>query len=208
MGDTTCAVDGCDGPRHGRSEFCRRCYMRDYMRKRRGQQRLTYEAPPCRECGQPVRRQTRGPRTYCSDECQREAHLRRRRDREYQPEPITCLFCGGPVAYKSRRRRFCSTRCQIDEGTRRRRWTMKGLDPDNHGLGDACGLCGSTSNLKVDHDHRCCPGERSCGKCVRGLVCHTHNVAIGMLDDDPVLLRRAAEYIELHMLRQGFELPR
>jgi hypothetical protein len=23
----------------------------------------------------------------------------------------------------------------------------------------------------IDHDHNCCPGARSCGKCLRGLLC-------------------------------------
>jgi hypothetical protein len=27
----------------------------------------------------------------------------------------------------------------------------------------------------VDHDRRCCPGFRSCGRCVRGIVCHACN---------------------------------
>jgi hypothetical protein len=29
--------------------------------------------------------------------------------------------------------------------------------------------------LSVDHNHACCPGSRSCGKCVRGLLCTYHN---------------------------------
>jgi hypothetical protein len=27
----------------------------------------------------------------------------------------------------------------------------------------------------TDHDHECCPGRRSCGHCVRGVVCATCN---------------------------------
>lgn len=30
---------------------------------------------------------------------------------------------------------------------------------------------GEIQRFKVDHDHACCPGTKSCGKCVRGLLC-------------------------------------
>lgn len=47
----------------------------------------------------------------------------------------------------------------------------------------------------IDHDHACCPGTRSCGKCVRGLLCHSHNVALGLFKDDPASLRDALTYL-------------
>lgn len=41
--------------------------------------------------------------------------------------------------------------------------------------GGKCYVCqistGASKRLAVDHDHRCCPGPKSCGKCVRGLAC-------------------------------------
>lgn len=49
-------------------------------------------------------------------------------------------------------------------------------------------------NFAVDHNHRCCPGSKSCGKCVRGLLCGPCKVGIGMLREDPELFRRAAAY--------------
>lgn len=36
--------------------------------------------------------------------------------------------------------------------------------------------------LSVDHDHSCCPGHRSCGKCVRELLCSKCNMGVGMLE--------------------------
>ncbi len=56
--------------------------------------------------------------------------------------------------------------------------------------------CESGRELNIDHDHRCCPGKYSCGKCIRGLLCVRCNQALGKLRDDPALLRVAAEYLE------------
>lgn len=49
---------------------------------------------------------------------------------------------------------------------------------------NGCNVCGAERssgdrNLHVDHDHLCCPGPMSCGKCVRGIVCNACNTAIG-----------------------------
>jgi hypothetical protein len=49
--------------------------------------------------------------------------------------------------------------------------------------------------LAVDHDHGCCPGQRSCGKCVRGLVCRDCNAMLGLARDNADSLRRAASYL-------------
>jgi hypothetical protein len=54
-----------------------------------------------------------------------------------------------------------------------------------------CALCPAkinpgkrTGRFCVDHDHACCPGRiGSCGKCVRGLLCHGCNVKLGHLED-------------------------
>ena len=34
----------------------------------------------------------------------------------------------------------------------------------------------------VDHDHLCCPGRRSCGSCVRALVCRRCNLTRAKVD--------------------------
>lgn len=44
--------------------------------------------------------------------------------------------------------------------------------------------CPSGRALAVDHDHRCCPGQKSCGKCLRDLLCGPCNDAFGLLSED------------------------
>lgn len=61
----------------------------------------------------------------------------------------------------------------------------------------ACAICGIPADkYDVDHDHACCPQRRSCGSCIRGLLCGTCNRGISQLKDDPNLLRKAAAYLE------------
>jgi hypothetical protein len=65
--------------------------------------------------------------------------------------------------------------------------------------GGKCPFCpdgAEISTWDVDHDHMCCPGSQTCGKCLRDILCHKHNIGLGYWEDDPDLLRRAAEYIE------------
>ena len=45
-----------------------------------------------------------------------------------------------------------------------------------------CECCGATEHKgrgwTIDHDHRCCPPGKSCGKCIRGVLCHPCNMVI------------------------------
>lgn len=54
-----------------------------------------------------------------------------------------------------------------------------------------------TSLACVDHDHHCCPGASSCGKCVRGLLCWHCNAAAGLLGDDLNKVHGLARYLSL-----------
>lgn len=48
----------------------------------------------------------------------------------------------------------------------------------------------------VDHDRSCCPGDRSCEQCVRGVLCGWCNRALGYAGDSPEVLRRMADYLD------------
>lgn len=66
-----------------------------------------------------------------------------------------------------------------------------------------CAICGRQDPIghgrrfHVDHDHQCCSGKKSCGKCIRGLLCSNCNTLLGLVSDHPGTLERAAEYIRL-----------
>jgi hypothetical protein len=65
-----------------------------------------------------------------------------------------------------------------------------------------CAICKTLSvgkDFAVDHDHSCCPGRKSCGNCIRGLLCNGCNLAIGYMRDDPERLTNASEYLRAHM---------
>ena len=48
----------------------------------------------------------------------------------------------------------------------------------------------------IDHDHSCCKGPRSCGKCIRGIICHSCNQVLGHCYDDVNILKSASSYLE------------
>lgn len=65
--------------------------------------------------------------------------------------------------------------------------------------GGRCAICqratGKAKKLAVDHDHACCNGPTSCGKCVRGLLCMTDNKWLGHIRDSPAAGQRAHAYL-------------
>jgi hypothetical protein len=71
--------------------------------------------------------------------------------------------------------------------------------------GGVCGICkqpestimyGKAIRLAVDHDHSCCPEKKSCGKCIRGLLCSRCNKILAYWKDSVQLLQQAVCYLE------------
>jgi Recombination endonuclease VII len=114
-----------------------------------------------------------------------------------------CEYCGSLMENVGIKRQYCDS-CQGHQGWRQTKHRYgvtlpqwKQLFGSQNGV---CAICGNheteRQHLSVDHDHSCCPGDKSCGKCVRGLLCNACNNGIGRLREDPKILRRAAEYVE------------
>lgn len=92
----------------------------------------------------------------------------------------------GSVRDKMREARFGITRDQFDAVFKAQ--------------GSACATCGTddpgTSYWCVDHDHACCPGsDKTCGKCIRGILCRACNHALGNVRDNPATLRNLIDYL-------------
>jgi hypothetical protein len=91
-----------------------------------------------------------------------------------------------------------------------------GLDPETYNKilllqGGVCAICKKppgVRKLAVDHDHSCCPQNfKSCGKCVRGLLCGRCNAALGLTLEEPLILRSMLEYLEKTKSSTGTKHP-
>lgn len=65
---------------------------------------------------------------------------------------------------------------------------------------------GAVMRLQVDHDHACCPGDKSCGQCVRRLLCWRCNTTIGRVNDNPALLQAMIDYLKEHGAKDNTEI--
>jgi len=59
-----------------------------------------------------------------------------------------------------------------------------------------CPICRNTGILCQDHDH---VSDR-----IRGMICRKCNLALGLLQDDPGVIERAAEYLKYWKLKDIF----
>ena len=96
------------------------------------------------------------------------------------------------------------TRCQVCERANKRLHRY-GLDESAwkalfESQGRACAACGSkttgSKDWHTDHNHTCCPAGRSCGNCVRGILCDRCNRALGNVDDSIEKLQTLIDYLK------------
>lgn len=90
---------------------------------------------------------------------------------------------------------------ELNRGYRRHHMTPREFHDRLEDQNELCASCGdpidatATRGVAIDHDHKCCPGAASCGKCVRGLLCMSCNLALGMIKDDPNKALALAAYL-------------
>ena len=60
-----------------------------------------------------------------------------------------------------------------------------------------CAICQKfLARPYVDHDHKCCEKESSCGKCIRGLICFNCNRLLSDAHDNVEILYYAINYLQ------------
>jgi hypothetical protein len=180
MDQATCSTDGCDVPVWIKKwQLCGKHYQAKY---RRG-----LDAKPHRS----TRRHTLSAV-------------------DLESMTADCLTCGSGVPIVDRLRRPV---CKMSE--RSAKWmNLHGLDGTQveallELADNKCQACSEPFSLSnpfcIDHDHECCPGVRSCGKCVRGLLCRRCNAGVGMFLNDVHRLLGAVAYLERGTLIWGPE---
>jgi len=101
------------------------------------------------------------------------------------------------------------SRCRTCQQTTRRSQTYK-LSPKDfakilESQGNVCAICkqkpmgqtGPGKGWQVDHDHSCCPAKgKTCGKCIRGILCSPCNNGLGQFKDNEESLKNALSYIQ------------
>jgi len=120
-------------------------------------------------------------------------------NRVYREKHRDLVLAGKKCSYRVDLEKSRATRRAWKERNRerhqflqRRSWLkqMYNMTPEQYDAlltaqNNACALCDKSADerrLAVDHDHNCCPGKRSCGRCVRGLLCTQCNRLLGWVD--------------------------
>lgn len=85
---------------------------------------------------------------------------------------------------------------------RKKNYELHGLTLEQFGAmleaqDNKCSICGDLEPAHVDHDHKCCAGSHSCGKCVRGILCPSCNHMLGNARDNIDVLSNAIRYLGL-----------
>ncbi len=167
----------------------------------------------CEECGSAFE-PSKSIQRFCSAGCQRKAERRRykqkkmaegswnkgsctsKKKKQLVPQSFTCSWCDSEFQSIHPMQRYCGIECNAEAKSRRRNFRsfggtidqFKDLVEANEGR---CEICGGYQGLDLccDHSHAT---ERP-----RGLLCKKCNSGVGFFCDDPNLLQRAIEYLNL-----------
>jgi hypothetical protein len=141
----------------------------------------------CDTCGTEFACVTTAAR-YCSKKCSTAAHYRRDPQRQRQASERW------EKKNQAQRRDY-----QNDWRRQKRSKVAQDLWERQDGCCYLCGRGLGDIASHIDHDHRCCGKGYGCPICRRGLACRLCNYIVGQVEDDPMVLRRMADSLELAM---------
>jgi len=162
-------------------------------------------ARQCELCGKPL--ESRLPQAkYCPDPCRKKArranYLRWKDRNPGKANEFTAAWYQRNLEVQRKVGRETAKRNPL-RGVRK-----KGITEDQYldmvrKQNNKCAICertepGGTGRWNIDHDRRCCSGSRSCGQCIRGLLCSRCNAGLGLLGDTHAHLLNALAYLEVH----------
>lgn len=129
--------------------------------------------------------------------------------REYDRQRIArfkkkglCIFCSGRNPSRKGRTncKTCAVAARLRAVTHRYGLSVSEYQALLTIQGGRCAICCNVEKvgrvLSVDHDHSCCPGTKTCGKCIRGLLCQSCNNGLGYLADSILRLDSAIQYLK------------
>lgn len=195
----TCTVEGCSGTHKARG-YCQTHYMQ-YKRGVPVTPEIRHRVPRGQvlpECSEADCSASVKAHGLCHAHYQR---LLRQGHTRYRDRTKPAKTCSEPGCEKIL---YAKGVCHVHHA-QRRKLAQYGLLPESYAalLGaqnGVCAICGKSEcirspsgepkHLAVDHCH-------ATGS-VRALLCSRCNTALGLFQDDPVLLRKAAEYLLAH----------
>ena len=141
---------------------------------------------------------------FCTRKC-----MDAKRWRDKHKKEVICKYCQ-QVSKMAYSRSFCSEECKnlwysLKEPTGK--WyylktkyniTIQQYNCILESQGGVCAICkeDSTTTWHIDHDHNCCKEKaKSCGKCIRGILCNSCNNGLGRFKDSTEILQAAIEYL-------------
>ena len=193
----TCQVAGCDRPHKARN-LCQTHYAQ-WMRgsefsaiRSRQRQKL----PECTEdgCGEPVK-----AKGLCKMHYQRRLRHGHTKYTDRKKPARICVIDGCDSHL------YAKGLCHAHYA-KQRKWAAAGINAERYQAmlreqGGVCAIChqpekhrdgasGKTKDLAIDHDHAT--------GAIRALLCSSCNTALGLFNDDPVLLAKAQQYVLKH----------
>lgn len=220
MSDRRCAH--CGGPleAQGRGtsglgrppKYCsRQCNEARRVTAQQADRAATREGRTCANCGNQLDPSQSAKARTCSRACgvawQNTKRAAKKLDRKLAERP-PCQTCGGLIPLERRAHaRFCSEECQQFAAHVRRnesgkhraymRQYLYGVTAEQFTAllaeqDGKCAICGTAEwtgkGPHLDHQHET--------GLVRGILCHKCNLGLGKFNDDPKMLRAAADYLE------------